>query len=336
MNEFRQDPVTGSWVIISAERDHRPNQFQRTDDDAEAVELEDGAASCPFCAKQMDTPPIVEQYGASDSADPWQVCVVTNRYPSLDPIESGYRYKPAEDLLEGCPAAGRHEVVIESPTHQVRTGDLSPSQFLYMLQAYRDRIRAMRTMPGIHFALAMKNSGRDAGASLQHAHSQIFGLPMVPEQVQRELHRTKLFFDRNERCLFCDLIVAEILCDDRIVALTDDFIAWCPHASRFSYEIWLAPRKHCARFEDSDHQTLQKLGRLLQAVIRKVDQSSRIGAFNYFIHSQPFAISRQDHYHWHIEILPRIAKQAGFEWATGVHINTVEPAQAARELRLGS
>lgn len=333
MNEFRQDPVSGRWVILAADRDHRPNQFQ-TVASSKAVSVSPHAASdCPFCARQMDTPPIISSYGTSDTNEPWQVCVVPNLFPVLD-CEPRGAVAPAPNGRWGATVAlGRHEVVIESPTHLEFTSQLTQNQYVYMLQAYRDRMLAMRQIPGIQFALAIKNSGRDAGASLRHTHSQLFGLPLVPEQLQQELDGAQSYALRCQQCVFCDLIQAEIEANSRIVALTDEFVAWCPYASRLSYEIWLAPRTHHARFEHSDDRQLEGLGQMLQALVHKVDQHPRIDAFNYLLHSLPFDTNQQDHYHWHIEILPRTAKQAGFEWGTGIHINTMEPMQAASELR---
>ena len=336
VNEFRQDPITGRWVIISADRDARPNQYREENRELKERETKAdlaSAASCPFCAHQMDTPPIVARYGESNS--PWQVCVVPNLFPVLATSEI---VAPPTSLgmHESSPAVGIHEVVIESPTHATKMSELSLNQFGFMLQAYQDRIRTHRDTDGIQFALAMKNSGQAAGASLRHTHSQIFGLPFVPEQMQRELKGAANYFDRKRRCVYCELIQAEENSsqeDSRIVAQTEHFVAWCPYASRVSYEVWLAPRQHQARFEDMRAGMLADLGQLFCSLIRKIEQHPRIAAFNYLLHTSPFDSDHQDHYHWHIEILPRIAKQAGFEWGAGIEINTVRPSRAADELR---
>jgi len=337
VNEFRQDPVTGRWVIISSERDARPNQYRedRERDEREARADIASGASCPFCAHQMDTPPIVAHYGDSKSL-PWQVCVVPNLFPVLG--KTGIGTPPLSlGMHESSPAVGIHEVVIESPSHTTKMSELSDEQFNFMLRAYRDRIRSMRDTDGIQFALAMKNAGQAAGASLRHTHSQIFGLPFVPEQMQRELDGASNYFEHCQHCVYCDLIQAEENNPQeasRIVAKTENFIAWCPYASRVSYEVWLAPRRHQARFEELNDGSLEELGRLFRSLVGKVEQHPRIDAFNYLLHTLPFESTHQEKYHWHIEILPRIAKQAGFEWGTGIEINTVQPARAASELRL--
>lgn len=330
MNEFRQDPVSQHWVIISTDRDDRPNQFAMSSDLRSDSE-DSGANDCPFCAHQMNTPPIVARYGLDDQHQPWQVCVVPNLFPVL---HGEVAPTATTQIHHGQPARGRHEVVIESPTHQLRTGELTQVQFAYLLQAYRDRMQAFAKMQGIRCALPIKNSGQLAGASLRHTHSQIFGLPVVPEQIQRELAGCADYLSRHQRCVFCDLMHAASNSPSRIVAESDNFVAWCPLASRFAYEVWLAPRQHQDRFECVGNGDLAELGQLLRQILRKLETNSQTASFNYLLHSKPFDSNPQDHYHWHIEILPRVAKQAGFEWGTGIHINTVEPIKAASQLRI--
>lgn len=324
MNEFRRDPITGRWVIISSIRDARPNHFRGN---VLARDADDGRQVCPFCADQRDTPTSVAEYGPTDR-DPWQVCVVPNRYPVVRP--HGSTQTEVAGIFESAGDGGFHEVVIESPIHATDVTELSESQFYWMLIAYRDRMLAMRDA-GMAFAMPMKNSGADAGASLQHTHSQIFGLPFVPPQVELELGGALRFSESHGGCVYCDLIT-RAKPQARMIAESEDFIAWCPYASRFGYETWVAPKAHHSRFELEPDLRIEKLGIFFRLILRKIAHHSRISAFNTLLHSLPFDTSRQDHYHWHIEILPRIAKAAGFEWGTGVHINTVSPEAAAEQL----
>ena len=279
----------------------------------------------------METPPIVAHFGG---VDPWQVCAVPNLYPIIQSTaRSSDLPTPHDELLIAQPVDGFHEVVIESPTHVTRTGKLSAEQFQFMLSAYRGRVHDMHDR-GSKYVQVMKNSGRDAGASLLHSHSQIFGLPFVPDTLRLELDGATRYFDRHRCCVYCDLIARESETESRIVAKNERFVAWCPYASRFGYETWIAPRDHASRFEQTSDADLGKLGTLFQKVVSKIEQHPRIAAFNYLFHSLPFDSTRHDQYHWHIEIIPRIAKLAGFEWGTGVHVNTVAPEDAARDLRV--
>lgn len=347
MNTFRRDPITGQIVIIAAERDSRPNQFLTKKRTATAPQ-DQARDACQFCADQMQTPPILARYGeAANHGVPWQVCVVPNLYPSLTPPADGLASSAGQaehltplnisnpsELFSSTIAQGFHEVIIESPTHETQAGDLSQSVFKHMLRAYRDRTKWMYDQ-GARYVQVIKNSGEAAGASVRHTHSQIFGIPFVPEHVARELKGADDFFDGPRDCLFCQILEQElaVATDSRIVATTEEFVAWCPFASRVGYELQIAPRVHAARFEDSSDSLLDKLAVLLRSLIGRLDEHPRVNAFNYLIHSLPPEFESTASYHWHIEILPRIAKEAGFEWGTGVNINTVPPEQAAKELR---
>ena len=236
-------------------------------------------------------------------------------------------------LFEAAPAVGRHEVVIESPTHEISLGKLSADQITMMLTAYRDRMQLMRDTGHVAYALPIKNVGPEGGASLEHCHSQIFGLPLVPASVQEELTGSLRFKESTSNCVFCELIREELKAGERVVAVTDRFVVWCPFASRVNFEMWIAPRGHLARYESSSAELLKELGGLLGQVVRMLERHHRIMDFNYLIHSLPFDTNRDDHYHWHMEIIPRTSKAAGFEWGTGVQICTISPQQAAADLR---
>ena len=191
----------------------------------------------------------------------------------------------------------------------------------------------MRDHDSIVFVMPFKNSGLDGGASLEHSHSQIMGLPFVPPRMGIELSGSSSFFGRENTCVFCQLLATESEARLRVVAENSDFVAWCPYASRCAFETWIAPRKHAPRFEETGRLSLDRLGELLLRVLRAVENHPRINAYNYLLHSAPFDTCPHDHYHWHIEIVPRIAKVGGFEWGTGVFINSVPPEQAASQLR---
>ena len=354
MNTFRRDPVTGQIVIIAAERDSRPNQFlaassPRLRAPKPNVAKDTNRSACQFCADQMQTPPITARYGGQEDGDSWQVCVVPNLYPSLNLPPSNSSMSSSEmnslgpfaktnQLFQSVSANGFHEVIIESPTHETLAGDLSEATFKHMLVAYQERTTSMYQQ-GARYVQVIKNSGEDAGASVRHTHSQVFGIPFVPEHVALEVTNAASFFDKTNECVFCQILAQEQATTDsktsasRIVATSENFVAWCPFASRVAYELHIAPRDHAARFEETGASLLDELAVFLRTLIRKLDQHPRIHAFNYLIHSLPPEFEHTGSYHWHLEVLPRIAKEAGFEWGTGVHINTVTPEQAAKELR---
>lgn len=341
MNEFRRDPITGHLVIISAARDARPNQFKDQDHGANAEFAE--ATDCQFCAASMDTPPIVSSYNSEGSqfpnqlVDDWQVCVVPNLYPSLThdlpKLTKSKRFDISDLGDTPEPAFGYHEVVIESPQHATRFRDLTDQQVRAMLFAYRDRMQSMQMQEGVRYVQVIKNSGEDAGASVRHSHSQIFGLPFVPDYVRQEIENSYRLYSQQDECSFCQQIEHELQSAERIVYESDKFVAWCPYASRVSYEVHIAPRTHRARFEDSSDTLLAEFANFLQQTVGLLELHPRIQAFNYLLHSLPVGRDEESSYHWHFELLPRIAKQAGFEWGTGIYINTIAPEHAAQEIR---
>ncbi len=119
----------------------------------------------------------------------------------------------------------------------------------------------------------------------------------------------------------------------RLVAQSEHFLAICPFASRTPFETWVLPRFHWPRFEQTATEVLSELARLLQDVLGRLEVCLDHPAYNYVLHSCPFDMHSEDHYHWHFEIIPRIAHLAGLEWGTGVHVNIVSPEAAARSLR---
>ncbi len=322
MPELRQDPVTGRWVLIASNRADRPNEFSGPTPPRIAK------TPCPFCAGQLCTPPPVAIYGSDDD---WQLRVVPNLYPALTTA-------PAADVREDgffrkSPAAGWHEVIIESPRHLKSLSELSASQSQLVFRAYRDRMLVMRQQGHVACALPFKNVGPAAGASLEHVHSQIVGLPMVPPVLLEELQGAQRHFQQHGDCVFCRMIREELAQQQRVVIANEHFVAFCPHASRFGYETWVLPRDHTACFDEIDDEHLVELGGLVKQLVSRLEDDCGVTSYNYLVHSAPFDRSRGDHYHWHIEIIPRVVQVAGFEWGTGININPVLPEQAAIQLR---
>jgi UDPglucose--hexose-1-phosphate uridylyltransferase len=330
MSEFRQDPLSGRWVIVGGERADRPNEFHE-----EATRCTQ--VSCPFCAgNEAETPDAVSVYPPASNGS-WKVRVVPNKYPAVTtdgdcpPPLSG-----TSALKSPRCGFGQHEVIIESPRHIASLTDLTPDEARLLLVAYRDRIAALRQNKQFKYVQIFKNVGPAAGASLEHAHSQLVALPDVPEVIQQEVASCREFYETTGRSLLAAMAEDELAAGDRIVAQSPRFLAFCPYASRFPYEVWLLPRAQQASFEFAKDEELGELSTFLQEVIGRIEGTLGRVAYNYFLHTEPFDTSAYDHYHWHIEIFPRLTKAAGFEWATGMFINPFLPEAAAQSLRTGS
>jgi UDPglucose--hexose-1-phosphate uridylyltransferase len=299
-------------VIIGGERGGRPNEF------VEAATRASGL-TCPFCSGHEDeTPPAIATYGSNGKAT-WLVRVVPNKFPAVTTDQpSGF---------------GQHEVIVESPRHVASLSELNDAEGQAVFQAYRDRLREIKAEGPFRYVQIFKNVGPAAGASLEHVHSQLVALKNVPDVVQQELDSCREFFKQQGRSLLVDMLNKEVTAGERIVAQTEHFVAWCPYASRFGYETWIAPREHRPRFEDMDSGELGELSRMARDLIGRIERATGHVAYNYFLHSQPFDMPAYDHYHWHIEIIPRLTKVAGFEWGTGCFINPYSPEAAAEHLR---
>lgn len=328
MSEFRHDPLSRRWVIIGGERNGRPNEFVEAATRVSNI-------SCPFCAgHETETPPAIASYGAHDNGT-WLARVVPNKFPAV--ASCAVPGKKLDRGINGHPTSlpgfGTHEVIIESPRHVASLSDLTDGELHAVFSAYRDRLTQLKAQRLYRYVQIFKNVGPAAGASLEHVHSQLLALTSVPEVVQQELAASGDHFLEHKRSLLLDMLELEITAGERVIAMTDHFVAFCPYASRFGYEVWVAPRRHQARFEDVEAGELGELSLLMREIISRIEGAAGQVAYNYFLHTQPFDMPAYDHYHWHIEIVPRLTKVAGFEWSTGCFINPYAPEAAASHLR---
>jgi UDPglucose--hexose-1-phosphate uridylyltransferase len=236
------------------------------------------------------------------------------------------------DFYVTRPGKGIHEVIVEAPDHIIRFTGLDLDQASLVFRAYRDRLRSLSEDPRIAYAQIFKNSGAAAGASLEHAHSQLIATSVVPTQIQSELARARSYHRQHGQCAFCDMLLFELRAGVRVVAETDSFVAFCPYASQFPYETWVLPRRHRCSFEEAEDAEIRELAGVVRDVIGRIEFTLNDPAFNYLIHTSPYRGGAADHYHWHMEISPRLTKTAGFEWGAGDYINTVSPEDAARVL----
>ena len=329
MPELRKDPITGRWVIIATERAKRPSDFVR-----DKVQIR-GSGFCPFCyGNESKTPPEIIAYrsdGSLRNSPGWSLRVVANKFPALG-IE-GSLNRQGEGLYDKMSGIGAHEVIIETPDHQKTLALLSPRQIEDVLWAYRDRILDLKKDRRFKYIMIFKNHGEAAGASLEHTHSQLIALPVVPKRVREETDGAHDYFNFKERCIFCDIIRQESESGIRVIANTPSFIAIAPFAPRFPFEIWIMPLVHQSAFEDSQRQEFEQLAVILKDMLMRLDKVLDFPAYNYIIHTSPIPESPNEHYHWHLEIMPKLTKIAGFEWGTGFHINPTPPEESAKFLR---
>jgi UDPglucose--hexose-1-phosphate uridylyltransferase len=331
--ELRKDPIVGRWVIISTDRAKRPTDFSR-----EGVKQKGGF--CPFCyGNEAKTPPEILAYRPNPNGGPppskdspgWSVRVVPNKFPALG-IE-GNLNRQAEGMFDKMNGVGAHEVIIETPDHNATLATMDLKHVTDVLWAFRDRILDLRQDKRFKYILLFKNHGEAAGASLEHPHSQLIALPILPRTVVSELEGAKHYYLYKERCAFCDIVTQETENGVRVVGENENFLTLAPYAPRFPFETWILPKRHESAFEHSSTQMFTDLARSLKELLTRADRVLDNPAYNLVVHTAPVQDPHQDHYHWHIEFMPKLTKTAGFEWGTGFYINPTPPEEAARFLR---
>ncbi|MER3415444.1 MAG: galactose-1-phosphate uridylyltransferase [Gemmataceae bacterium] len=328
MPELRKDPVVGRWVIIATDRAKRPILSR-----LEAQPI--SGSFCPFCEGNEDKTPheilAYRERNTRPDGPGWRVRVVPNKFPALQ-VE-GDLNKRGEGIYDKMNGVGAHEVIIECPHHEISIANLSEDNIREIFWVYRDRLVDLKKDPRLVYGMLFKNVGAAAGASLEHSHSQLIVTPIVPINVWEEMTGSLEFYNYRGRCIYCDMIHQELATEKRIVLDMPNFVAFAPFASRFPFETWILPKQHNSHFENIQKIEVEELATVLKTILLKIETALDKPPYNYIIHTAPFDTQMLPHYHWHMEIIPRLTRVAGFEWGTGFYINPIPPEQAAEFLR---
>lgn len=352
----RHDVLTGRWTLFADARDRRPNDFK-----APAAASGDGSqetGDCPFCRgnEQCTPDPVMsvsqvpdaeESASACGDADRWVLRVVPNKFPAVDPlVDAGESQRRSNDADQGTPDTaatsplfrsrplrGGHEVFVESPHHFASLAELDVAQVVALLQLYGARLRHWSRQPGIRFISLFKNVGPKAGASLRHPHSQLIAMTELPQMVRAMVDRMRLHHARSGCCLHCDILRAELKSKQRVVAVSDHLVAYCPYASHLPMMMRITTGEHIERFEDLGIAALTDLARLLRRAIGWLQKLYPDVDYNFLLHTRPPGMADDDGFHWSLELFPRLNHVAGFEWSCDMMINPMPPELAAVRLR---
>jgi UDPglucose--hexose-1-phosphate uridylyltransferase len=337
-NELRKDYLLNRWVVIATERSRRPTEFAKQK--AESAQT----SVCPLCVgNEHMTPPAVLLYLKQNGeikkdkdhnglrSKNWVVRVIPNLYPAFappkDPADQAHIMK-SEDFGY---AVGHHEVLVESPNHDEDPADAELPQLKHLINAYIDRLHDLSAKPYVRYVSIFRNYGREAGASLSHAHSQIIATPAVPRTVEEEMAASKAFYDRHHKCVFCDIIEKETK-SPRLILDNSSFVVFAPYASVHPLEFWILPKKHAVNILNLTHAEITAFAETLKTSLKALKDLVNDPPYNYGFH---LSINREaeNYYHWHLEVYPQLSIWAGFEKNTGMYINTVKPETSAAELR---
>ncbi|MBI3321262.1 MAG: galactose-1-phosphate uridylyltransferase [Candidatus Omnitrophica bacterium] len=339
MPELRKDPLIGRWVIIATERAKRPVDFIASHDESLPE------SECPFCeGKEASTPGeifAIRNDGTAANQPGWQIRVV----PSIKPVlriegQLNRRGKGMYDLMDGI---GAHEVIVESPSHVGNAADLSLEQFHAGLRTAITRMADLERDPRFRYVLWFKNYGSTAGAGrVQHTRSQLIATPVTPLRVKEELAGARRYFEDKERCLVCDLLNQEREAKIRVVIESAHLMVLCPFASRFPFELWIVPKRHRCDFAKIQPEEVADLAVVFKPLLSRLKAVLNDPPYNVLLHTAPLRGQRrkvgywktiEEDYHWHLELIPRLTRVAGFEWGSGFYINPTPPEEAARYLR---
>jgi UDPglucose--hexose-1-phosphate uridylyltransferase len=327
MPELRQNIATKEWVAIATERATRPEDFVQpprpTTEDR--PEWEEG---CPFCPGNEELDLEVMRI---PERDPWQLRVVSNKYPALQ-LE-GERMRTFEGVHRQISGVGYHEVLVESPLHNTCPALESAIEVSLMLEAFKIRGREIAQDQRIEQIIYFKNHGDRAGTSLVHPHTQLIGLPIVPYSIRARAEEARRYFDDTGRCVLCHMLSDELKDDQRLVAKSKFFVAFIPYAALSPFHIWILPRRHESNYLNATAHELADLGGLMRRVLRKLYVGLRDPDHNYVIRSAPLHDLGPEYLHWYVTIVPRVTRSAGFELGSGMFINVALPETSAAFLR---
>jgi len=326
MSEFRQDPSSGNWVIIAPGRAGRPTNLKS--DHPKRVPAP--KATCPFedLEKSGNWPPIA----AYPTTEHWKIALIPNKYPALSEHDGVCSVPFHHGLYFGRTGVGFHDLTV-TRDHNKQFVDLDRATALRVMEIFQDRARAGAEDPCITYVVPFYNFGPKAGGSIWHPHYQILGLPVVPSHSARMHERSESYFKENHRCLRCDTIRADKKEGKRVVAENRHAIAIAPYASRLPFEVRIMPKKHYPYFYKTPKPVVRDVTALIQRVLRSIKDQLGDPDFNLFIHEAPLDKKVHRYHHWHAELFPRITVPAGFEFSTGIYINTADPEAAALILR---
>ncbi len=323
MPQFRKDPFGRAWVLISPERGleasdfgsvlPRPTRSPLSPGNERGVGAE--IASVRPSATSLDSPE-------------WRMRVI--EHPAAM-VEAGRFVEGGDALFRHATSAGAQELIVEHPEAEMTIDRMPRAHLVDVLRLYRERLALLAGRPGIRHVQLTRNVGRAAGAIYDHPHAQLLAIPVGSRWVDEETDAAHRYFEAEGRCLFCDVITRELGERERVVSANEAFVAIAPYASKTPFETWILPRVHDSAFTAVAVNTLPALADLLQTVVRALNTALDHPPYNLLVHTLPSA--GDAHYHWHIELLPRLTRQAGFDWSTGFYVNPTPPEDAVRFLR---
>jgi len=326
MPELRQNLATKEWVIIATERAKRPEEFKTA---KEKRMLPPYKPECPFCPGNEDRTPG-ETFRISDEKG-WKVRSFPNKFAALSPV--GDRVRKIRGVERWLNGVGIHDVIAETPLHNLCIALLPVEDVRLILEVYRRRFQDVSRDPRIELVIIFKNHGEAAGTSLEHPHSQLIGTPVVPTQIRNRLEEAMRYFDDTGDCVYCKMIKEEIDAKERVILETEYFIAFVLYAALSPFHTWILPKRHSPSFVEINDREIEDMAQILKNVLARFYYGLDNPDFNYVIRCAPTGGGANEYFHWYLSIVPRLTKTAGFELGSGMFINISKPEENAKFLR---
>ncbi|MEK7546684.1 MAG: DUF4921 family protein [Patescibacteria group bacterium] len=332
MSELRQDLVSGDWIILATERAERPHELLPK----KKVRKPTPISKCPFedIKKSGNWPPVAvfPAFAKASAGEPnekkWRIAIIPNKYPALrhgNICATSFKTGPYERLS----GIGRHELAV-TRDHKKNIAHLSEKEAVKLFRILQERYRELKKDKCLVYTSTFFNWGESAGASLYHPHLQMITLPIIPPHISHSLSGSHDYFKKHRRCVHCEMLDFEKKDRKRIIAENSAALAVAPFVSRDPFQIKIFPKVHQPYFEKTAPAAMKGVVSVLRTVLKKIEKNLGDPDLNFFIHTSPLKNQlRHRHYHWHIEILPKISTEAGFELGTGVEINVIDSDIAA-------
>jgi len=324
MSEFRQDIVSGDWIVVAPERAKRPQQFKN-----KIKRKSDIKSKCPFedLKKSGNWPPV----SGWPNIEKWKLIVIPNKFPILNHSEKCAIKTPRGPYYteEGV---GHHDLIITkdhaTPLYKIPATDMT--QLMTIMQ---DQFVSYGEDRCLEYVSAFMNWGPKAGGSLVHPHLQLLATPIIPPDVTHSLHGSERYYKKNKKCPHCEVVRYERAEKARVIDENGSGIVVAPFASHTHFEIRIFPKRHNPSFEKITPTEKKEIGALLQSTLKRIAERLSDPDLNFFIHSAPIKNkSKYRFYHWHIEILPILKTNGGLELSTGVQVNSMPPEDVANFL----
>jgi UDPglucose--hexose-1-phosphate uridylyltransferase len=288
---------------------------------------------CPLCPS---TPDFASEIPAPD----YDVVVFENQFPSFSDRIQPDEVTAMTDLVPVRPGVGRCEVVCFTSDHNTSFGALPASRVRTVIDALADRTAEMSGLTGVAQVFPFENRGIEIGVTLSHPHGQIYAYPMVPPRTQAMLAAAGRHAARTGgNNLYADVLAAEQRAGVRVVARNEHWTAYVPAASRWPFEVQIAPHRHVLDIPGLSDEERDAFGPLYLDVLKRFDglfgkPMPYISAWHQavvgegrelgYLHLQIFSIRRA---------ADKLKYLAGSESAMGAFVNDIVPEQAAALLR---